>query len=144
MQFTGHLVVSPLLLSLSPVIGLENSLIAITASLFIDVDHIYLVIKEKAFTVKKIKSLINNIHQKHIDGRPNRAYIDIVYLFHTVEFNFVLFLLSLYFPWLKYILIGFLFHIICDILHHRFNGLPVMNRLFLSNFIRYKIRPSSQ
>jgi len=65
----------------------------------------------------------------------DRIYVSVFYLFHTVEFNLLLLLLSIKFPILKYIVIGFVFHIICDIIHHRHNKLPIISWLFFSSYI---------
>ena len=139
MKFSGHIAVSPVLLLLTPFIGLSNALIAIASSILIDLDHIHLVIAERAFSIPKLKYITDHIYDGLINGKPNRAYVDIIYLFHTVEFNLLLLALSLKIGWLKYIALGFIFHILCDILHHRKHKFPIIRWLFLTDWIRFKL-----
>lgn len=137
MKLSEHLLASPVLLGLYPITISENIIIAIAASILIDLDHVQLIIEEKAYTLGGIKRLNENIYKPTIQGRPNRMYVDIIYLFHTVEFNALLLFLSAYYPFLKYVIVGFIFHITCDILHHRSHGLPVVRWLFLTSWIKY-------
>ena len=58
MTFKQHLAASPILFVLTPYIGIENAAIAVWASFLIDIDHLHILFKEKAFSLKKIK-LIN-------------------------------------------------------------------------------------
>ncbi len=107
---------------------------AIASSLLIDLDHVFLLVAEKAYTFKKIKRVADHIYDKP-GGRPNRAYVDILYPFHTVEFNVVLLLLSTEVHWLLYVAIGFAFHICCDALHDYYEKLPVFHWLFWFNWL---------
>ena len=143
MKLSGHIAVSPILFLLYPFVGLNNVLIAMVSSVLIDIDHIHLIIAEKAFTYKKFKELIADVHAKTVNGKPNRAYVDIIYLLHTVEFNLILLLLSLKFHWLLFVVIGFIFHVISDVIHHRRHKLPIIRWLFLSDLVIYHFQKSS-
>jgi len=135
MKFTSHLIASPVLLSISYFNGIEYALIAVFASLAIDADHIYLLFKERAFSYSRIKKLNNKIYDIY-QKDPDQAFKNVIYFFHTVEFNLILFIFSLFIPWLQPVFIGFLFHILCDIIHHKLHGMPIMRWLSLIYFIK--------
>ncbi len=139
MKLTDHLLASPALIALYPITTAPNIIIAMSASVLIDLDHVHLIMRERAYTREGIKRLNENIYKPTIDGKPNRMYVDIVYLFHTIEFNLLLLLLSRYYPFLKYVVIGFIFHILCDIYHHRAHHLPIIRWLFLADWLRYTL-----
>jgi pilus assembly protein TadC len=135
MKLPGHILVSPSLLLLHPIIGNYGHLIlASFASVFIDIDHIQLLIGEKVFSFSKIKELYRNIYKNYSDN-PSSAYKKVFYLFHTVEFNILLLVLSLWWPPLMFVVLGFAFHIVCDIIHHKLNGMPILRWLFLYKFL---------
>ena len=136
MKFIGHLAISPITILLYPIFGV-NTLIIFLASMAIDLDHIYLVIKERAFSYKKIKFLSDNLHLMY-KKNPKNAFKDIFYLFHTVELNILILILGYLFPALIYISLGFIFHIICDIIHHKINNLPILRWLFFIESMRVK------
>lgn len=140
MQLHHHALVSPILFILLPFIGLYGVIVAIASSLISDFDHIHLIIMERAFTPEKLKHLNQHIYDKGPKGEPNRAFIDIIYLFHTIEFNLLLLVLSLKFHWLIFVVIGFVFHIIVDIIHHRKHGLPIIRWLFLTDYIIFILK----
>ena len=134
MKFTSHILISPSLLLLQPVTGNFNLLIlASLASVFIDIDHIQLLISEKTFSFSKIKDLHKNVY-KNYSGNPSWNYKKVFYLFHTIEFNILLLILSLWWPPLAFVVLGFAFHILCDIIHHKSKRLPILNWLFLYKF----------
>lgn len=124
-RLTSHMAVSPFLFLLSPIVGIGGSLIAMASSLVIDADHIHLVIKERAFSLKKLKELNKGIFDK------NRYYENVTYALHSLEVSLVLLCLSFFWSPLNYVAIGFLFHIVADAIHHRIHKLPVLSWLFL-------------
>ncbi len=65
---------------------------------------------------------------------PETAYKGVFYLLHTVEFNAVLLCLTIFYPTLMYVSLGFVFHIITDIMHHSYMGMPVKRWLFLVHY----------
>ncbi|MDD5547403.1 MAG: hypothetical protein PHN74_00670 [Candidatus Pacebacteria bacterium] len=134
MRFSEHIASSLILLPLLPVLG-ENIVIPMIASVVIDSDHIHQLITEKAFTWQKIKFLIKNTNKIYREN-PDNAFKNTVYIFHTVEFNIILALLTFWYPPLLLILIGFCFHILCDIIHHHLSGMPVKRWLFFYYFLK--------
>lgn len=131
MQTLDHLKVSPILGVLYFVGGLESVVVAVVASLFIDFDHIHLLVKEKAFTVKKIVKLSQNIYG---EDSIQRCFMNVTYALHSVELNILLIILSYWYQPIIYVMIGFSFHIICDIIHHRRQKLPILSWLILTTY----------
>ena len=136
MRLYGHTLLSPLLFLPQPIIGNVDYLyLAVLASIFIDVDHVQLLFSEKAFSFSKVRELYKNIY-KNYSKNPNIAYKKVFYLFHTIEFNIFLLLISLFWTPVAFIVLGFMFHILCDIIHHRINGMPILRWLFFYNFLK--------
>ena len=103
----------------------------------IDIDHLHLIVKEKAFTYKKIIELSQNIYDQ---SSIKKCFKDVTYALHTIETNILLLVLSNWYTPLFYIAIGFLFHIICDIIHHCRKKLPILSWLILTNYFIRLIR----
>lgn len=131
MQGYDHLKTSPILGLLYFVGGLESAIIAIIASLLIDIDHLHLLIREKAFTIKKIIELNQNIYDQ---DSIKKCFKDVTYVLHSVELNALLIILAYWYTPIIYVVIGFIFHIICDIIHHHRQKLPVISWLILSTY----------
>ena len=91
-----------------PSIGLIGFLLIFLASFLIDVDHYtYYVFKQKDFSIKHSF----NWHVKNIGvGRK-------LHILHTLDFLLVLGLLSILNTYLLYIFIGFIFHMILDVIY---------------------------
>ena len=134
MEFRWHFLIGLLLFSLYPVLR-AKVLIVFLASLLIDVDHIYLVFKEKAFNFKRMKELSDTVHKRYAEDKEN-AFKDIFYLFHTAEFNVVLLALSFVYPLAFYILLGFVFHMLVDIIHYTAINGPILRWLSFVEFLR--------
>jgi len=111
-----HFILSLFLLVLYPFFG-PSIFISLLWATLIDLDHVHLVFREKAYTLKKIRKLINNI-QSIYKSQGHERFKGTVYLFHTLEFNLVLFTLAQLYPLLYYVLIGGAFHILTDIISH--------------------------
>jgi len=124
------MLVSPILLLLYPSIDINMLGIAMVSSVLIDVDHLELLIHERAFSYTKIKKVYDDIY-KNYEADPTGAYRGVVYLFHTVEFNILLILFSLLYPFLIFVALGFVFHIICDVIDCKINKRPILRWLFL-------------
>ncbi|OGD66988.1 hypothetical protein A2442_02535 [Candidatus Campbellbacteria bacterium RIFOXYC2_FULL_35_25] len=138
MKTQNHILVAPLLISMPYLFSFSSgaTIIAIASNILIDIDHLQLIFKEKAFSFSKIKNLYESIYDKHNHEKSNKAFdSDVFYLFHTIEFNVLLLALSLRFPFLMFVAIGFLFHILFDIIHHLMHHLPI-RWLFLINWLR--------
>jgi hypothetical protein len=134
MKLGGHLLASPLLLALYPIWHSEAGVaVAIISSLAIDLDHLQLIIQERAFSHAKIIKLSRELYGKY-RRRPNHAYKNILYPCHTVEFNILLLGVSYWFHPLIFVEIGFIYHIIGDLIHHQKNEMPIP-RLFV--FVHY-------
>ncbi len=140
MQLKEHIKASTLLLVLYPLYG-NKIFISMLSSVAIDTDHIYLAIREKAYTYPKMKALAERIYKVY-QADPEGAYKNIFYLFHTVEFVILLMILSLYFPWLKFVALGFAFHIICDAIYCKIKKCPIMRWIFMTEFIRVNLKNS--
>ena len=134
MDSNAHALLGLLLLGLWPFLGVYT-LISIFAAVLCDLDSLYLVYKRKAFSSKKIKYLIENVHESY-QKNPKTAHIDVFYLFHTLEFNIILLILAHWWPVFGFISLGFLFHIFIDIVHHRDLKMPVLRWLFFLEFLR--------
>ena len=111
-----HFILSLLLLLLYPFIG-PMVLVSILWAVLIDLDHLHLVIREKAYTWKRIKKLIKEI-QSIYEVQGHERFQGTVYLFHTLEFNLILLAFAQFYPFLFYVLIGGIFHILTDIISH--------------------------
>lgn len=134
MNTLGHAALGLLLFILYPLIG-DNVFIAFFASLFIDFDHMYILIKYKISSFKKIKFIINNIQETY-KKYPAEAFKDVVHICHTIEFNIILATLAVFFPVLWYVLLGFVFHIWCDFVYDKSRGVHVLRLHLFSEFIR--------
>lgn len=115
MRIQGHLKAAPLLGLLYFIGEIGGVIVAIIASLAIDLDHLHLMVKEKAFTIKKVIELSQDIYGKN---SIKRYFEDVTYIFHSIEINILLVILSNWYNPIIYIVIGFSFHIVCDIIHH--------------------------
>ena len=134
MKATRHLALGIPFAILFPLLGFKV-FIAIVASVFIDADHLYILIKHKMYSWKKVMYLVDNINDIYKKD-PDNAFKDIVYIFHTIEFNIVLLALSVNFPVLFYVWLGFVYHIICDIIHHKLHGMPIWRWLSFFVFLK--------
>jgi len=138
MQGQDHLKAAPVLGLLYFAGGPESVIIAIVASLFIDLDHLHLLIKEKAFTVRRIVELSQKIYD---EDSIKKCFLDVTYVLHSVEMNLLLIILAYWYTPIIYVVIGFSFHIICDVIHHRRHKLPIISWLILTTyFIRLSER----
>lgn len=133
MEFRWHLLVGIWILILYPIYGLRVVL-TFLSSLAIDLDHIYLVIKEKAFSLKKLRKLEAEVYTRH--KKRKDAFNNVFFIFHTAEFNILLLVASFFYPFLFYISAGFIFHIVCDIVHNLYFNVPIKRWIFLTDFIR--------
>ena len=97
-----------------PQIKLIGALIIFLSSFLIDVDHyLYYIIIKKDFSLK-------NAYNYHLDIRNNNKKGKIR-LFHTAEFLIVLLILSFFYKPLLFVFIGFIFHLLFDVIdeYHR-------------------------
>jgi len=104
-----HFILTALLcLVLFPFIG-WNIIIVLFSAVLIDIDHyIAYIISEKKFNVFKA---FKKYSRRGIE--IEEAY-EIPFIFHTIEFNSLLFIFSFFIPVLRFILLGILIHCVED------------------------------
>ena len=136
MKLYGHIIASLLLLLFYPIFG-NMIFISMIASIFADIDHISYLFNEKRITFKKIKYLLEKNDYHHAKNKKN-LWKGVLFLFHTLEFNILLFVLAIIFnsPVLSFIAFGFVFHIATDIIHHSARKFPLLRWLFFVNWLR--------
>ena len=117
--------------------GTINISIFLLSSVLIDLDHIQMVVVNKAFTIDKLLQLDKNIYPEY-KQHPDTAYLNVIYIFHTIEFNVVLAMTGILNNILFFISIGFIFHIICDVLYSLLTGMPVIRWLSFVVWINSK------
>jgi len=97
--------------ALYPVMG-ENVIPFGLAVVLIDLDHAVEYVRDtKSFDLRGLFAF-----SKLIEINLNKKYL-VLSALHTVEFFGLVFMLSLFFPVLKYVLAGLLYHMAADILH---------------------------
>jgi hypothetical protein len=132
MNFLWHLLIGILLLSSYFWIGNAAIIIAI-AYVAVDIDHIQILIKEKAFSVDAVWDLLVHGYEKY-EQNPKNAFDGQIFILHSIEFLIIL-LIAAYFwyPKLYYVAAGVGLHILTDVIHHLIMGFPVIKWLFLSS-----------
>jgi hypothetical protein len=129
MDTFSHILWGILLLALYPFIG-NPVLIVFLSSILIDLDHLQILIKEDAYTWSKIKKTVRKA-QKAYKRDPENAFDGQFFVFHSIECSLLLIYLAFFYPPLVYVVLGFAFHIITDMIHHRLSGLPSTQWFFL-------------
>ncbi len=137
MKLIGHILMSFVLLLLYPFLG-TKVFIAMIASVVVDIDHVSLLIRNKAFTYNKIRQVIRKELEEYNTKKTPSMFKGINFPLHSIEFNVILLLAAFIFPILIPVSIGFIFHVITDIIHHRHVGYPVASWLFLTKSIMSK------
>ena len=109
-----HIIASFLLAGiLFPFIGLQNSLLIFFSGFLFDVDHyLYYIFKFRRYSIFDCYRESIKI-SKGLLPRPKKPFI---HLFHTIEFYLLLGIFSIYFPFLGFVLIGLVLHIILDVI----------------------------
>lgn len=132
MQFIYHLLIGILLLSSYFWIG--NAAFLVAASyVLVDLDHIQILIKEKAFSFEKVWDLIINGYEKY-DQNPKQAFDGQFFILHSIEFLIILLIIAYFwYPKLYFVALGVGLHILTDIIHHLIRGFPIIKWLFLSS-----------
>lgn len=98
-----------------PTIGVFGFSLIFLSSVFIDLDHaIRYSVKTKNFNPVKFwkwsneeKLLVGSVKEKRKNKYPS-------FIFHGIEFLILLFVLSFYFRWAMFVLIGSVFHMFLD------------------------------
>lgn len=128
---------------LFPEIGFLGALLIFLSSVFIDVDHYMIyVIKTKEISLKKSYSWWVNLRStaKKLVEQKKKVKGPIC-IFHTIEFIFVVFLLSLLYKPFFLILAGIIFHSIVDIIDLKIRKVLYLREL---SFINYLINKKSK
>jgi hypothetical protein len=134
MRFIYHLLIGILLLLSYFWIGSAAFLIAI-AYVAVDLDHIQILILEKAFSFKKVKNLFVKGYDKY-NKNPKNAFKNQFFIFHSIEFLIVLLVIAYFWqPKLYFLALGVGLHILSDVIHHAIKGFPIIKWLFLSSDI---------
>lgn len=134
MNLNCHILLGLLLLPFYLIFG-KIIFIIIIASILIDIDHLQILFENNAFSLKKIKCTIREVNKRYNSHSPdsfNRQY----FIFHSLEFNLLLILLSFLYKPLIFIFLGFSFHILCDLIHHSYFKLPIKRWIFLTEGIK--------
>jgi len=83
------------------------------ASFGFDIDHyIYYIFKKKSFNLPKAYIYFRKDLNKKL--KNNQKPIRLLFIFHTIEFLFVIFLLALILEIFQWVFLGFLFHMVID------------------------------
>jgi len=136
MKFSGHVLIGILALFLYPLIGYYSIIISIS-SIAVDIDHFQILVKEKAFSLDKIRKLLKEGYKEY-GKNPKQAFKGEIFVLHSIEFVAILTIIAYFFYYdLFFVVLGILLHISTDVIHHLINGFPVTRWLFFtSNFIR--------
>tara|TARA_Y100000310_G_C20690587_1_gene821940 strand:- start:614 stop:1069 length:456 start_codon:yes stop_codon:yes gene_type:complete len=100
-------------------ITIFQAVLIFLASVLIDFDHyLYYVIIKKRISLKSSYNWFKIRRDKllKLSSKERKKHKQIILLFHGVEPIIILFLLSQFFPWLIYINIGFIIHLILDLI----------------------------
>jgi hypothetical protein len=128
MTLTQHLAITGVAaVVLAPVLSAEELALFSVGSVLIDVDHYLLYIQRR-------KSLsVRGMFRYFAELQPIQSSISYVGLcvFHTVDFFLLLALLSLWYPHLKPLLAGCLFHFVVDLISLRRKGIIFIRAFFL-------------
>lgn len=99
-------------LVLYPFVGIGNVLSFFLGGILIDLDHcIEYAMKFRCFSVRGMFAFYDEL----FSGRESSAYLGLS-VFHTTEFLFFIFILSLFFPWLWFAWAGMVMHWFLDLI----------------------------
>jgi len=85
------------------------------SSFFIDFDHyLHYIFKKKSFNLSNAYHYHKNYLAKELERRNQKS---ILMVFHTIEFMFLILILSTFLKIIWPIFLGCLFHIVIDIIH---------------------------
>lgn len=94
------------------------SMIIFLSSVLIDADHyLYYVIEKKKFSLKKAYNwhLIRLKKYRQLSDKEKDRHKNFLFVFHGIEPLVIVYLLSLYFPVLFYVFLGFAMHLTEDL-----------------------------
>lgn len=100
-------------------ITIFQAIMIFLASVLIDFDHyLYYIIIKKRISLKSAYNWFKIRRDKllQLSYKERRKHKQVILIFHGIEPLIILFLLSQFFPLLDYIAVGFIFHIILDLI----------------------------
>jgi len=117
-----------------PAIGFFGILVVFLSSVLIDIDHyaIY-VYRNKDWSLKKAFDWF--IGFKELRKKSKKKWVSPISILHTIEVLFLISILAIYNQFVFLILIGFLFHSICDILEMGYKNELYGREFFFMNYI---------
>ncbi len=124
MQFHWHILLALPLLLLYPFIG-NYAIIIAFSSILIDADHVQILIKRRTTSWKQIKSVIAEKMDAY-KNKPKDALREQLFLFHSLEFIILLFVLSIFFYPMLFVSLGFIYHDVFDVAHHGIRKMPLL------------------
>lgn len=118
-----NLIISLILLFFLPPLGV---LIFFLSSFLIDIDHyLYYVLMKKRFSLKSAYNwfVITGNRMKQLSPKEIKKHKQCVLIFHGIEPIIILCLLTKFFPILIYIVLGFIIHLIEDLIVEHGTGI---------------------
>lgn len=113
---------------------LDISLFFLASFFIIDLDHVpRFIIKEKSINPFRFYKWCQSRGDEwgKLSPREKRLYKKPLYFFHNIETLLVLTIISLVYPIIKFIAIGFIFHLACDFIHQHYHKEEKHYKLFL-------------
>lgn len=130
MKSLGHAILGIIIaIIFFPYLGYGAIIIAVS-SVLIDLDHINILFREKAFTIKKIIKVGNKYESKWAKEK-HKAFDGEIFILHSLEINIAILLLSFIYKPLIFVSVGFIIHIFTDMIHHSYHEQPIKQWLFL-------------
>lgn len=103
----------------SPKIGIIGAILIFLSSVLIDIDHyLYYLYRKKNFNLKRAYKWFKDNEKRFADIPPfkiNEVYFPVCWL-HGFEIMIILAILSLFWNFFLFILVGFTFHLLLDII----------------------------
>ena len=100
-------------------ITIFQAVLIFLAAVLIDIDHyLFYIIIKKRFSLRSSYEWFKIRRDKLLQLSPKerRKHKQCILIFHGIEPIIILFLLAKFFPFISYITIGFIFHIISDLI----------------------------
>ncbi len=132
-HITIGLIIS-LSLFLTPLKDLEILLFFFSSWLLIDLDHYfrYIYIKNN-FSIKNFLKFSKKEAEKwaFISKKQKTNYKKPIFIFHNIEFLFILFIVSLFFPIISFLILGFILHLFTDYTYAILKKEPILHKISL-------------
>ncbi len=126
-------------------IPLYGILIILFSNILIDIDHFFYYIfkNKKNFSIKSFNESYNWYKKKSkffnkLKKEELKKYYFGFYIFHGIEFLFLVFLLSFFNKFFLFILIGLTFHYLCDLIYTLKEKWPLQKFSWIYSFLERK------